>query len=141
MVSKMKMTGIMAALAIGLSVSSLASAQCAEGNPLTAAQITALVEGNTLCAIDGNERWQEYHEAGGDLWDYKRGPTSTGDPTEIVGSWTITTNPDRLNHHYSGQTFPWAVCSTGGFVPSFSLSGVKDISAVFFRPGGPVTCM
>ena len=59
----------------------------------TAAAMTALLEGNTVCVPAGNQPTmdaQELHQAGGALIDYKRGPGHPIDPTKQVGSWTVT---------------------------------------------------
>ena len=58
-------------------------------------KIAALLGGKTVCAsLSATEQWQEYHvgnsTAGGDLIDYKKGPSDAVDPTEKVGTWSTT---------------------------------------------------
>lgn len=60
---------------------------------LTAAQIQSLlVGGSYACGAQGKEQWDEYLIGGtsGALWDYKKGPSSPGDPSQNIGTFTIT---------------------------------------------------
>ena len=41
------------------------------GKQQNARQIEKAVSGNTICANDHGELWQEQHRGGGQLWDYK----------------------------------------------------------------------
>jgi hypothetical protein len=82
------------------------------------------IAGTTVCVARGAERWQEYHAAGGDLIDYKRGPNHPVDPTKKVGTWSITgaqmldprsARPARgegpvLVHTYGSTSYGFAVC-------------------------------
>jgi hypothetical protein len=75
-----------------------------------------VVRGNTLCAVRGSDKWQEYHQTGGTLIDYKRGPGHPVDPTEAVGTWSATNGANAtLTHAYTGgSSWVWAVCREGG---------------------------
>jgi hypothetical protein len=71
-------------------------------------QLTTLLTGKTVC--DANATYdscakhperspciikmgiQEQHRSGGQLWDYKMGPSDAKDPTVLVGDWSITGN-------------------------------------------------
>jgi hypothetical protein len=70
-------------------------------------QLTTLLTGKTVC--DANATYnncvkhpgpncivtmgiQEQHRSGGQLWDYKMGPSDAIDPTVLVGDWSITGN-------------------------------------------------
>ena len=71
-------------------------------------QLTTLLTGKTVC--DANATYdscakhpernpcvikmgiQEQHRSGGQLWDYKMGPSDAVDPTVLVGEWSITGN-------------------------------------------------
>ena len=56
----------------------------------------AALAGKMACASVGNERWQAWHSgtaAGGDLWDFKRGPTDAVDPSAKMGTYRIESSP------------------------------------------------
>ena len=116
---------VQASLAMALSVPALSAfAQCT-GTGLNAGQLTVLLSGNTVCGRPASaypgpstDRWQEQHRGGAQLWDYKRGPSDTVDPTERVGSWSIQPGtqgfPATVTHAYlGGSSFAWAVYATG----------------------------
>ena len=86
-----------------------AVAAVAEVKEVTAdPQLTTLLTGKTVCEADATynscakhpERSpciikmgiQEQHRSGGQLWDYKMGPSDAKDPTVRVGDWSITGN-------------------------------------------------
>lgn len=81
-------------------------------------QLTTLLTGNTVC--DSNAMYdscaknpgpncivtmgiQEQHRSGGQLWDYKLGPSNAVDPTVRVGDWSITGSDENtvVNYAYS----------------------------------------
>ena len=115
-------TAIWVGLIATLGLAGLASAQTPAPCPCDASKIqrtdvAALVRGTTACAVRGSERWQEFHQPGGNLIDYKLGPTSTADPSEKVGTWLAgvasRTNPvPTVTYNYgSGGTYAYAVCA------------------------------
>ena len=124
----------------------LAQAPCPAGARLNEGQLATLLTGRTVCATLGNDRWQEWHGAGGALWDYKRGPNHPVDPSEQVGNWAISGNGNNavVNYTYGSSRYSYAVCSTGTAdtydfrpAPSGSL-----ITGARFRPasGSAVAC-
>ena len=80
-------------------------------------QLTILLTGKTVC--DGNATYdscakhpernpciikmgiQEQHRVGGQLWDYKMGPSDAKDPTVLVGDWSITGNDEDTVVNYA----------------------------------------
>jgi hypothetical protein len=80
----------------------------AVGEVVADPQLTTLLTGKTVC--DANATYdscakhpernpciikmgiQEQHRSGGQLWDYKMGPSDAKDPTVLVGDWSITGN-------------------------------------------------
>lgn len=80
----------------------------AVGEVVADPQLTTLLTGKTVC--DANATYdscakhpernpciikmgiQEQHRSGGQLWDYKMGPSDAVDPTVLVGEWSITGN-------------------------------------------------
>ncbi len=96
----------------------------------TVATLNALLTGNTVCspptATQPNFLWQELHQAGGALVDYKRGPGHAVDPTQTVGSWVATgfgVNGIRatVTHTYlgAGGTYNYSVFNNGNGTHSF----------------------
>lgn len=72
--------------------------------------------GKTVC-VGAAPTWQaqEFHQAGGALFDYKRGPATPGnvDPTEQVGAWSIVA--DQVNYSYtSGGSYIFDVYEKSG---------------------------
>ena len=104
----------------GMALASLPAVSMAACGPpsvrvVTVAAMTTLLEGNTVCVgAQPTMEAQEFHQAGGALIDYKRGPGHPVDPTKQVGTWTV--NPGRPNatvtHDYGGGAryiyFVWA---------------------------------
>lgn len=80
-------------------------------------QLTTLLTGNTVC--DSNATYdscakhpernpciikmgiQEQHRNGGELWDYKLGPSNVVDPTVRVGDWSITGSDENTVVNYA----------------------------------------
>ena len=80
-------------------------------------QLTTLLTGKTVC--DANATYdscakhperspciikmgiQEQHRVGGQLWDYKMGPSDAKDPTVLVGDWSITGNDEDTVVNYA----------------------------------------
>jgi hypothetical protein len=80
---------VFAVSSLGLVASQAALGACPGASRLNQAELRRVFEGNTTCAVRGNERWQEQHRVGGELWDYKKGPNDPLDPTTKVGNWSI----------------------------------------------------
>jgi hypothetical protein len=111
--------------AVGVAALGLAGAALAQTPPpcpcdaskIQRTDVATLVTGKTACAVRGSERWQEFHQSGGSLIDYKLGPGSTTDPSEKVGTWLAgkasRTNPlATVTYNYgSGGTYAYAVCA------------------------------
>ena len=98
-------------LAAGLAGEAVASC----GDPqLPADDITALLEGHTVCVSNGNGGWtfQEQHIAGGLLRDHKRGGNDF-DPTQDVGQWSIAPRADEVRYTYGGSSTQYEVRGTG----------------------------
>ncbi len=78
-----------ALLLIILSNQSIA-ANCSDGR-YNQTNVGIYLSGNTICVLSP-EFSQEEHRSGGELWDYKKGPADTVDPTSQIGHWTTGTN-------------------------------------------------
>lgn len=84
--------------------------------------LTTLLTGNTVC-VGSSPTWaaQEYHQSGGALIDYKRGPGHPVDPTGQVGTWSVTGTgtATKVNYTYGSTTYANSVWSNGGNSYSF----------------------
>lgn len=117
-----------------LSAGGQSVAACAPGGGVTAvntvATLNTLLSGNTVCspptASQPNFQWQELHQAGGALIDFKRGPGHAVDPSETVGSWAATSPVPSgaratVTHTYlgAGGTYIYSVFNNGDGTHSF----------------------
>ena len=133
---------ILAAVA-GMALASLPAVSMAACGPpsvrvVTVAAMTTLLEGNTVCVgAQPTMDAQEFHQAGGALIDYKRGPGHPIDPTKQVGTWTVTdVRGARVNHHYGGATkFGYSVWNNNNGTHSFC-SDNSEVKARIKSGGG-----
>ena len=117
----------------GLSTAGQAIAACPNGGGgyLNQTQLRSAFEGKTVCASRGSDRWQEFHQAGGTLIDYKMGPNHKVDPSKTVGSWAVdgTGSNARMVYNYgSGGTYSYRVHDNGAGSYSFC-SGTQEHGA------------
>ena len=84
------------------------------------ANTTTLLTGQYVCAKRLPDTWQELHQAGGALYDWKLGPSSAMDPVKLVGSWSGSTT-GVVTHAYNagGGSYVWRVCSNGAGTYTF----------------------
>ena len=124
---------VLVAVMAGSLVSGQAFAACNDPR-LNATALKALLGGKTVCVppiTQSTMTWQELHvgtstSTTGDLFDYKRGPPPSPDPTVKVGTWTVTANNAGNNasviHAYTGgNSYTYTVHGSGvvGTVHSF----------------------
>ena len=109
----------------------------------TLAALNTLLTGNTVCVPAVTVRtmtWQEEHRSGGQLWDYKRGPADKTDPSEKVGTWSVTGTDNRavfVSHDYGGgQIYTYAVWNNNDGTHSFC-SANPEIKARVQTGSGP----
>ena len=104
----------------------------------TTLALNTLLTGNTVCVPATpvpDMTWQELHQSGGALVDFKRGPSSTTDPSERVGTWTIIGSDLRgffVKHDYSGGggSYSYSVWRNADGTHSFcSTAGNPEIVA------------
>ena len=115
-----------------------ADAACT-GNAMNHTQLNNVFVGNTVCAVRGTDRWQEFHRSDGALFDYKLGLTHPVDPTKQVGSWSITGtgNNARMEYNYgSGGTYSYQVFDAGG---AYSFCNGNEVHDATVR-AGQVSC-
>lgn len=103
--------------------------------------IANALSGKTVCATIGSQKWQEYHQAGGALIDYKKGPSDPVDPTKTVGSWSTsgTDASSRVTYNYgSGGSYSYEVHLSGGTYTLCGVSGAPTLDVTL--PSGQVSC-
>lgn len=91
--------------------------------------------GKTVC-VGAAPTWQaqEYHQTGGALIDYKRGPAAPGnvDPSEQVGAWSILGN--QMSYSYTnGGNYTFDVYENSGAY-SFC-TGAASVAEATLRTG------
>ena len=107
---------------------------CAQNTRVTGSALTTLVSGNTVCATRGADRWQEQHRAGGQLWDFKKGPSDPVDPTSQVGTWVIAAN--NVTYSYTGgPSFTYRIHGPRSGPYSFCSNGTEVVSGATFQRG------
>ncbi len=123
-----------AALLLGVTGNTLAVCSDPQITSTSTPTLTTLINGNgsgnTVCAASGNDRWQEQHRLGGQLWDYKKGPSDPVDPTSQVGTWSIADN--KLIHTYGSTSYSYTVHRRQGFgANAFTLCGPQTFDVTF----------
>lgn len=130
--------GLLPALA-AMSAAAQTPCPCGAGTRVAGADLVALLGNRTVCAAAGGEEWQEYHRgtnaAGGQLIDYKKGPTDPVDPTETVGRWSVQGEEVVYNYLGSGA-YAHAVCQSGN---TLSFCGQRTVTGATLR-NGQVAC-
>ncbi len=115
-------------------VSGGAFAQCGTAsNRLNQTELSTILSGKTVCASLGSDKWQEYHAPGGNLIDWKKGPSDPVDPTKQVGTWSITGSGNNavVNHSYGGTTYSFAVYANkqgNSFIAPFDFCGPTNVT-------------
>ena len=125
----------------GLPALSLAACAAPSVRVATAAAMTTLLQGNTVCVPVNTQptmEAQELHQAGGALIDYKRGPAHPVDPSKQVGTWTVTGGRGAfVTHNYGGGAqYTYAVWTNTDGTHSFC-SANPEIKARIKLGGGP----
>lgn len=85
---------------------------CSSPTKISGSALTNLIPNKTVCAVLGAEKWQEWHSgsSGSDnnLIDWKKGSSSTVDPSGPVGKWS--TSSQYVTYNYgTGGTFSYEV--------------------------------
>jgi hypothetical protein len=131
-------------------------------NQITNVDLSTLVSNKTICEVAGNatnpgpdKSWgvQEEHRAGGELWDYKRGPLSTIDPPTKIGTWSTTNGgPNaKVSYTYIGgggsgsykvynnldSTYDFCKVSDGSLVATVTVVNNINVGCTGFAHGAP----
>ena len=119
---------------------------CNQGTSLSGLQ--TLLTGKTVCAALGNDRWQEYHQPGGALIDWKKGANDPVDPTKQVGTWTVTSVPvgnsgntrDTVTYNYgAGNSYTYYVCQNASSYTFSATTGATTVTGAALL-AGQVAC-
>jgi putative hemolysin len=104
---------IITSIVLFAGISGGAMAACDVKSRVTGSALITLISNQTVCATRGGDKWQEQHRSGGQLWDYKKGPSDQVDPSEQVGTWSIASN--NVTYTYTGgSSFTYSVHNDGG---------------------------
>ena len=114
-------------------VSGQAMAACTTATRLDAAAISALLGGKTVCVPKvtiATMTWQELHEGTststtGLLKDYKRGPGHAVDPSQTVGTWTVSANGG------GNQATVTQAYNGGGGIYTYSVHSIDILNAIY----------
>lgn len=121
---------------LGVVGSGQALAACPANSTMNHTELNSTFPGNTVCAVRGSNRWQEFHQADGALVDWKKGPADPVDPTKQVGSWSVNgtgANARMVYNYGSGGTYTYRVVSNGGGLYSFCNG--DEVHDATVRPG------
>lgn len=104
-----------------------AIADCEKSTMVSVNVLRTLLPGNTVCAVkDNGDKWQEYHDRSGKLFDFKKGPNDPVDPSKELGTWEVSRRGgicyryggDNFNYCYSIHKVPnqelYQFCNTKG---------------------------
>lgn len=150
--SKLSALSILAALVLAPALAQSQALSCTTGTRVTGGtpaspsfgnggNFTNFITGAQICASRSGDRWQEFHQGGGALFDYKRGPANTVDPTTQVGNWTASNGASTVTHTYGASSYTWAVCHTGGNSYTLvSATGGTISGATITTTAGPTPC-
>ena len=128
----MKITLVGAFLAMASQAGAQLTCSCIPSLPrISGTALSNLIVGQTACATLGGSSWQSYHQSGGSLIDYKKGPGDPVDPSKVMGTWSI--NNDKVQYNYgTGGLFEYEVCGTSS---SATYCGASIIPSVRFLAG------
>jgi len=120
--------GAMLAFGASVALAQTSLPSCASGET-EISDTSALLAGKFVCAARSGETWQEFHQTGGMLFDWKLGPGSTMDPTKQVGTWSTATG--TVTHTYGATAYTWRVCRTSaGNNPQYTLRSASGGNVV-----------
>jgi len=133
---------IMTSIVLIAGISGEAMAVDCTNNQVKGTTLTTTLSGYTVCAINGGDKWQEYHAANSDLIDYKMGPGHAVDPSEKVGTWSATTNGSNsaVTYNYgSGGVYSYKVYLNLGQYTFCGLSGAPTLDVKLQSGSGACT--
>jgi hypothetical protein len=126
----MKIWALLAAVAAtGLSGGAFAQTEC------SGTQLTFLDIKNSTVCVGHAGAWeaQEMHYENGILKDFKRGPSDKLDPTEEIGTWSMSGNTVTYNYK-GGKTYSYSAYKNGATV-TFCPSGSGILTTATLQPG------
>lgn len=100
----------------GIVATAHAACPCDANHPaMNAGTLKNVLKNSTVCAVFGNDKWQEYHaeigNGSGRIYELSRNTANGG---EDVGSWVVSGNgndPATVTYNYgSGGSYAFQVC-------------------------------
>jgi hypothetical protein len=102
----MRQVIITAAALLALGINHASAQSCPSGTALSATALTTLLQNQYACqGTFPNAEWNELHQGGasGSIQDYKMGPSSPTDPTQVVGTYAINGSKEgTVTYTYTG---------------------------------------
>lgn len=134
-------TNIVGVIAMACAAEGAIAACAAPAVQVTDAALTTLLSGNTVCAARGGDRWQEEHQVGGALVDYKLGDGDSVDSRTRVGTWSVTEAgvASVVSYDYGAGSQSYEVWDDGGSY-SFCQAGVVNVDNATVVTGINVGC-
>ncbi|MBK9363227.1 MAG: hypothetical protein IPM99_20055 [Rubrivivax sp.] len=124
-------------LGIGVVMAGNAAAQacpCAGGNRLNQGQISSLLAGNTVCAVLGSDRWQEWHN-GASFFELGENFATP----DLAGTWSVVGTGSNATVSYAyagGSTWAYNVCQDGANVHfCTATAGGRNVTNATVRAG------
>jgi hypothetical protein len=129
----------------GQAMAVCAGTQLTDASPGTSVNLAFVLSGNTICVGSGPIfQNQEYHQAGGIITDFKKGPGDSVDPTKDIGTWLVSgSGPNTIvTYNYAGAgVYAFTVFDQGGGNLAFcSTDGATLNTLAKFKPLGPAAC-
>lgn len=127
----MKFLTFSAIAMLGLSASGALAQSCP--SPMNQSAVQSLVTNQYVCGSIGGDSWNELHQAGGVLQDYKKGPTDPVDPSAVVGNWTVNSD-GTITYAYGSLSYTYQVQVNAGNQYSFCGTGGAPTLFVTINP-------
>ena len=124
------------------SVATAARADCTTGRVNGGNAITTLIDGSLICGRPGsgyagnaNDRWQEQHRSGGQIFDRKLG--GSPDPESQVGTWsTVNGANSTYTATYGATSYIYQVYLISGTTYSFCIGTSEQVRGTVFAGWG-----
>jgi hypothetical protein len=104
---------------LAMVVAQVFAAGKAEADTLTGSDIQNLLVNQSVyaCGTGANgETWDE-KLSGGNITDYKQGPTDLEDPTSVEGTYSIDFMANTITYTYGSDSFTYSVSVSGSVNP------------------------
>lgn len=110
------------------------AAGCVDGQVTGSTSLESLLGNQTVCGTgvgtNAGKSWQEWHQAGGTLTEYAKGPSDPVDPTHDVGDWSVAgdgTDTVVTYDYDGGGSYSLKVFDNGDASYSFCDGGTETV--------------